>query len=164
MVNKQLIIWQFLKIFFWKNKTLRENYVDENIEQRFKNKTDEWENAKQLILEKETSTKITKDKEFNDEYSEIKKELELSGEKFVTETDTEVVLRAYKKWGKDCLNKFNGMFAIVIWDIKNEELFLARDRFGVKPLYYLFLRRNYFLQTFCAYMCINFCCFTALVP
>ncbi len=75
-------------------------------------------------------------------FIEIKKELELNGEKFVTETDTEVVLRAYKKWGKDCLNKFNGMFAIAIWDVKNEELFLARDRFGVKPLYYLFLPGN----------------------
>src|SRR5437868_2997718 len=63
-------------------------------------------------------------------FIEIKKELELDGEKFSTETDTEVILRAFKKWGKDCLHKFNGMFAIAIWDIKNEELFLARDRFG----------------------------------
>ncbi len=72
-------------------------------------------------------------------FIEIKKELSDAGEKFYTETDTEVILSAYKRWGKDCLQKFNGMFAIAIWDENNKELFLARDRFGVKPLYYLYL-------------------------
>jgi len=72
-------------------------------------------------------------------FIEIRKELIASGEKFSTETDTEVILTAYKKWGKDCLNKFNGMFAIAIWDVNKKELLLIRDRFGVKPLYYLFI-------------------------
>ncbi len=77
-------------------------------------------------------------------FIEIRKELSDNGEKFVTETDTEVILRAYKKWGKDCLHKFNGMFAIAIWDEKNKELFVARDRFGVKPFYYLFIPQTIF--------------------
>jgi asparagine synthase (glutamine-hydrolysing) len=72
-------------------------------------------------------------------FIEIRKELIADGEKFSTESDTEVILKAYKKWGKDCLNKFNGMFAIAIWDEAKEELFLVRDRFGVKPLYYLYI-------------------------
>lgn len=77
-------------------------------------------------------------------FIEIRKELIAAGEKFTTETDTEVILAAYQKWGKDCLNKFNGMFAIAIWDSKTKELFLARDRFGVKPLYYFYISETVF--------------------
>lgn len=55
---------------------------------------------------------------------------------FRTETDSEVLINAYRKWGEECLNKFNGMFAFVIYDKLNDEFFGARDRFGVKPFYY----------------------------
>jgi len=55
---------------------------------------------------------------------------------FKTESDTEVILAAYKKWGAECLRRFNGIFAFAIWDKNKEELFLARDPLGVKPLYY----------------------------
>ena len=55
---------------------------------------------------------------------------------FKTSSDTEVILAAYIKWGKDCLKHLNGMFALAIWDKKNETLFVARDRLGVKPFYY----------------------------
>jgi asparagine synthase (glutamine-hydrolysing) len=72
-------------------------------------------------------------------FIEIREELKKDGFAFKTETDTEVILAAYTKWGKACLNKFNGMFAIAIWDAKEKELFIARDRFGVKPLYYLYI-------------------------
>lgn len=67
-------------------------------------------------------------------YKELRKEL--SGETFFSETDTEVLLRGFKVWGKECLQRINGMFAFAIWDKKKRELFLARDRFGIKPLYY----------------------------
>ncbi len=70
-------------------------------------------------------------------YLELKKELESSGYSFNTTTDTEVVLNAYEAWGTDCLQRFKGMFAFSIWDEKKQALFLARDRFGIKPLYYL---------------------------
>tara|TARA_B110000046_G_scaffold114829_1_gene121993 strand:- start:15344 stop:17131 length:1788 start_codon:yes stop_codon:yes gene_type:complete len=69
-------------------------------------------------------------------YLEIKEELLKSGYQFRTQSDTEVVLRAYEKWGEECLKKFNGMWAFVIWDNLKKELFAARDRFGKKPFYY----------------------------
>lgn len=55
---------------------------------------------------------------------------------FQTQSDTEVILAAYQRWGKDCLKYFNGMFALAIWDKEKKELFIARDRLGIKPLYY----------------------------
>jgi len=70
-------------------------------------------------------------------YKEIKKELGRFGHTFISNTDTEVVLHAYKEWGEDCLKRFNGMFAIVIYDHYQQEIFLARDRIGIKPLYYI---------------------------
>ncbi len=68
-------------------------------------------------------------------FKELKRELE-NDYKFSTEGDTEVILAAYKKWGSKMLERFNGIYAIAIWDKNKEELFLARDKFGVKPLYY----------------------------
>ncbi|MBF0459355.1 MAG: asparagine synthase (glutamine-hydrolyzing) [Nitrospirae bacterium] len=69
-------------------------------------------------------------------FKSIRKELEGAGFEFRTSSDTEVVLYSYVHWGVDCLSRFNGMFAIAIWDAERRELFLARDRFGKKPLYY----------------------------
>ncbi len=66
-------------------------------------------------------------------YRELKRELAYP---FTSESDTEVILAAYKKWGYDCVNRFNGMFAFAIYDREHEELFMARDRVGKKPLYY----------------------------
>ncbi len=70
-------------------------------------------------------------------FEHIKSELIQNGYTFASETDTEVILASYIHWGKDCLNKFNGMWAFAIWDEIEKELFLARDRFGIKPLYYV---------------------------
>jgi len=69
-------------------------------------------------------------------YLEIRATLETKGYTFETGSDTEVVLKAYLAYGVDCLQHFNGMFAIAIWDGNKKELFLARDRLGIKPLYY----------------------------
>lgn len=69
-------------------------------------------------------------------FEEIRVELEKLGYQFITQTDTEVVLAAYAEWGVKCLPKFNGMWAFAIWDEKEQELFIARDRFGIKPFYY----------------------------
>lgn len=68
-------------------------------------------------------------------FKELKSELK-DFYPFKSESDTEVVLAAYRKWGKECVKKFNGIFALVIWDRAKQELFLARDHVGVKPLYY----------------------------
>ncbi|MCG9479976.1 MAG: asparagine synthase (glutamine-hydrolyzing) [Actinomycetia bacterium] len=71
-------------------------------------------------------------------FPEIKKELTLKGCGFAGHSDTEVVLKSYEEYGIKCLDKFNGMFAIAIWDNDKKELFLARDRIGIKPLYYYY--------------------------
>ena len=68
-------------------------------------------------------------------YIEIREELK-DDFIFTTGTDTEIVLASFQKWGKACLDKFNGMFAFVIFDKKTKEIFAARDRFGIKPFYY----------------------------
>lgn len=69
-------------------------------------------------------------------FLEVRAELESIGERFVSETDTEVVLKAYVRWGKDSVRRFRGMFAFGVWDARDETLFLVRDRLGIKPLYY----------------------------
>ena len=68
-------------------------------------------------------------------YLELREQLESEFE-FRTRTDTEVLLAAYQKWGRACLDRLIGMFAFAIWDNREQKLFVARDRFGVKPLYY----------------------------
>lgn len=61
---------------------------------------------------------------------------ELGPDQFRTRSDTEVILRAYERWGQDCVNHLRGMFAFAIWDSERQALFIARDRFGIKPFYY----------------------------
>ncbi|MDE6636015.1 MAG: asparagine synthase (glutamine-hydrolyzing), partial [Lachnospiraceae bacterium] len=68
-------------------------------------------------------------------YIELKETLQKEGMLFSTETDTEVILEAYRYWGKDCTRYFNGMWSIVLYDIAQKQVFISRDRFGVKPLY-----------------------------
>jgi asparagine synthase (glutamine-hydrolysing) len=69
-------------------------------------------------------------------FHELRKELERRGFVFRSRTDTEVVLHAFAEWGAECVNLFNGMFAFAIWNRETSEVVLARDRYGVKPLYY----------------------------
>lgn len=69
-------------------------------------------------------------------YLEIKHELEKEGYLFHSHTDTEVILASYDKWGKECVNRFNGMWAFALFDKEKNILFCSRDRFGVKPFYY----------------------------
>ncbi|MBN2512093.1 MAG: asparagine synthase (glutamine-hydrolyzing) [Sedimentisphaerales bacterium] len=69
-------------------------------------------------------------------FLQLKDELEEKGHSFRTGTDTEVILHAYEQWGDGCVERFRGMFAFAIWDTRNKSLFLARDRLGIKPLYY----------------------------
>jgi asparagine synthase (glutamine-hydrolysing) len=69
-------------------------------------------------------------------FRELRAELAAAGVRFSTQSDTEVVLRAYLAWGDDFVDRLNGMFAFAIWDTRREELLLVRDRLGIKPLYY----------------------------
>lgn len=71
-------------------------------------------------------------------FQEIKADLVQKGHQFVSDTDTEVILHAYDEWGKQCVQRFNGMWAFCIYDENKNTFFFSRDRFGVKPLYYYF--------------------------
>jgi asparagine synthase (glutamine-hydrolysing) len=68
-------------------------------------------------------------------FRELRSQLEALGHRFKSNTDAEVIIYAYLEWGYECLTRFNGMFAFAIWDARDESLFLARDRIGIKPLY-----------------------------
>jgi asparagine synthase (glutamine-hydrolysing) len=69
-------------------------------------------------------------------FRELRSELESLGHRFRSNSDTEVVLNAWVEWGADCILRFNGMFAFAVWDKREQALFLVRDRYGVKPLYW----------------------------
>jgi len=69
-------------------------------------------------------------------YLELRDQLTAFGYRFATKTDTEVLLSAYQHWGEDCQNRFNGMWAFVIYDRKEKKVFASRDRYGIKPFYY----------------------------
>ena len=80
-------------------------------------------------------------------YIELRKTLEKTGYSFKTGTDTEVIIAAYDKWRDRCVRRFNGMFSFAIWDSKRKELFAARDRLGIKPLYYYFDGKRFILAS-----------------
>lgn len=69
-------------------------------------------------------------------YRELRAALEKSGHRLSSRTDTEVIMAAYEQWGTECLERFNGMWAFVLYDLEERELFVSRDRFGIKPLHY----------------------------
>ncbi len=70
-------------------------------------------------------------------YVELREELIKKGHQFVTHSDSEVILHAFEEWGSDCVTRFIGMWAFVIWDRNNKSLFASRDRFGIKPFNYI---------------------------
>jgi asparagine synthase (glutamine-hydrolysing) len=75
-------------------------------------------------------------------YRELRKELEKEGHVFSTQSDTEVIVHGYEQWGDMCFDRFNGMFGIALYDIKRERLILARDHFGIKPIYFTVTDEN----------------------
>lgn len=78
-------------------------------------------------------------------FMDIRKNLENIGYRFRTNCDTEVIVYAWEEWGEKCINYFRGMFAFAIWDRTKQTLFIARDRLGVKPLYYSILSNGFFI-------------------
>ncbi len=80
-------------------------------------------------------------------FKDIRKQLEKIGHKFSSNTDAEVVLHSYCEWGSGCLERFNGMFAFCIYNRKKNEIFLARDRLGIKPLYYYIKDRRFIFSS-----------------
>ncbi len=76
-------------------------------------------------------------------HPELRQKLQSKGHHFTSSGDTEVILKAYAEWGADCVKHFMGMFAFAIWDMREKSLFLARDRMGIKPLYYAFTEQGF---------------------
>ncbi len=92
-------------------------------------------NGKQPLANEDGTIRVTYNGEIYN-HRELRTELAQRGHRFVTNCDTEVIVHAYEEYGHDCVAKFNGMFSFALWDDKEEILFLARDRLGIKPLYY----------------------------
>jgi len=80
-------------------------------------------------------------------YIEIRRELEEHGIRFKSTSDTEVIVRAYEFYGEQCLSKFNGQFAFLIWNKEKKEIFAARDRFGIRPLFILNYKDHFFFSS-----------------
>jgi asparagine synthase (glutamine-hydrolysing) len=78
-------------------------------------------------------------------FEELAKELSAAGHVFRTHCDTEVIVHAWEEWGEQCVDRFRGMFAFCLWDRNRQELFLGRDRLGIKPLYYSLLKDGMFI-------------------
>ena len=76
-------------------------------------------------------------------YKYFKKRLINKGYKFFSNSDTEVVLNSYIEWGEKIIEKFDGMFAFAIYNLKKNSIFVGRDRYGIKPLYYSFFKKNF---------------------
>lgn len=76
-------------------------------------------------------------------YIELREELKDLGHEFKTTSDTEVIIKAYQQWGTECQNKFNGMWAFALWDDKQKQLFLSRDRIGEKPVFYAIFENTF---------------------
>lgn len=91
--------------------------------------------GKQPMLSSDSKNVISVNGEIYN-YPELKSELEKSGHKFISNSDSEIIIHAWREWGVAMLPKFNGMFAFALYDKNSNELLLARDRFGIKPLYY----------------------------
>src|ERR671918_743056 len=69
-------------------------------------------------------------------HADVRRQLEAAGHRYKTRSDTETIVHAYEEWGDECVHRFRGMFAFAIWDAPKRRLLLARDRLGVKPLYW----------------------------
>jgi asparagine synthase (glutamine-hydrolysing) len=93
------------------------------------------EGGKQPLYNEDGTVVVTYNGEIYN-FQDIEDELRASGHQFRTRCDTEVIVHAWEQWGEQCVDRFNGMFAFAVWDQNKQTLFLARDRLGVKPLYY----------------------------
>lgn len=118
-------------------------YVDKDVSMGFRRLSIiDLNSGKQPIHNENNNLILT----FNGEiynYKELKEQLISNGHKFYTQTDSEVLIHGFEQWGEDLVNKLRGMFAFAIWDKQNKSLFLARDPFGIKPLYWTKVKNDF---------------------
>lgn len=142
IVNKDRTITNEIEIGSMSEKIIHRGpdddgvFINENVAMSFRRLSviDLSEAGHQPMISEQGNVIIFNGEIFN--YIELKKELAQLGFRFKSKTDTEVILAAYEHWGDDCVLRFNGMWGFVIFDPNQNRLFISRDRFGIKPLYF----------------------------
>lgn len=134
--NKEQVIENMMEKIIYRGPDSKGTHVDDDIALGFRRLSiiDLADGTQPIYNEDETKVIVFNGEVYN--YKEIREDLVKKGHIFRTKTDTEVILHGYEEYGPEVLNKFRGMFAIAIWDLVSKELFIARDFFGIKPMYY----------------------------
>lgn len=134
--NKEQVIENMMEKIIYRGPDSKGSHVDDDIALGFRRLSiiDLADGTQPIYNEDETKVIVFNGEIYN--YQPIREDLIGKGHIFKTKTDTEVILHGYEEYGPEVLNKFRGMFAIAIWDLVSKELFIARDFFGIKPMYY----------------------------
>lgn len=134
--NKEQVIENMMEKIIYRGPDSKGTRVDDDIALGFRRLSiiDLADGTQPIYNEDETKVIVFNGEVYN--YREIREDLVKKGHIFRTKTDTEVILHGYEEYGPEVLNKFRGMFSIAIWDLVSKELFIARDFFGIKPMYY----------------------------
>jgi len=134
--NKEQVIEKMMEKIIYRGPDSKGSHVDEDIALGFRRLSiiDLADGTQPIYNEDGTKVIVFNGEIYN--YQGIREDLISKGHIFKTKTDTEVILHGYEEYGPEVLNKFRGMFGIAIWDLVSKELFIARDFFGIKPMYY----------------------------
>lgn len=134
--NKEQVIENMMEKIIYRGPDSKGSHVDDDIALGFRRLSiiDLADGAQPIYNEDGTKVIVFNGEIYN--YQGIREDLIKKGHVFKTKTDTEVILHGYEEYGPEVLNKFRGMFGIAIWDLVSKELFIARDFFGIKPMYY----------------------------
>lgn len=134
--NKEQVIENMMEKIIYRGPDSKGSHVDDDIALGFRRLSiiDLADGSQPIYNEDGTKVIVFNGEIYN--YQGIREDLISKGHIFKTKTDTEVILHGYEEYGPEVLNKFRGMFGIAIWDLVSKELFIARDFFGIKPMYY----------------------------
>ena len=146
IVNKETILNQSLKKIIHRGPDNQDSYIDENIALGFRQLNYYKEQELNSISNDDSNLIIVLDGEIYNK-TEIKSELIKKGYRFKTMTTSEILVKGYQEYGAKILNKLRGMFAFAIWNKSKQELFIARDNFGIKPLYYTNMNKSFIFSS-----------------
>lgn len=134
--DKEQVIEKMMEKILYRGPDSKGTHIDDDIALGFRRLSiiDLADGTQPIYNEDGTKVIVFNGEIYN--YKEIREDLINKGHAFKTKTDTEVILHGYEEYGPEILNKFRGMFGIAIWDLASKELFIARDFFGIKPMYY----------------------------